>query len=118
MHARRVIPDEEWLTSLRRIVAIEEVDDLGRNLFVNGLRPLQGQRTFVLTSSDSLLSRLRMRTRVRAWEASDMSSSSDQRRRELRPSPGIGVFLQGGATACSVGDLLMSGKLTCCMASR
>src|SRR5256885_6371557 len=33
-------------------------------------------------------------------------------------TPGIGVFLQGGATVCSVGDLLMSGKLTCCMASR
>src|SRR6476659_4541295 len=32
--------------------------------------------------------------------------------------PGIGVFLHGGATVCSVGDLLMSGKLTCCMASR
>ena len=32
--------------------------------------------------------------------------------------PGIGVFLQGGAMPCSVGDLLMSGKLTCCMASR
>src|SRR4029078_4231072 len=32
--------------------------------------------------------------------------------------PGIGVFLQGGAIVCSVGDLLMSGKLTCCMASR
>src|SRR5215471_19507299 len=31
-------------------------------------------------------------------------------------TPGIGVFLQGGAIACSVGDLLMSGKLTCCMA--
>src|SRR6476661_1530769 len=29
-------------------------------------------------------------------------------------SPGIGVFLHGGATVCSVGDLLMSGKLTCC----
>src|SRR5215813_7116745 len=33
-------------------------------------------------------------------------------------TPGIGVFLHGGATVCSVGDLLMSGKLTCCMASR
>src|SRR5678816_3734026 len=33
-------------------------------------------------------------------------------------TPGIGVFLHGGATPCSVGDLLMSGKLTCCMASR
>src|SRR6187431_2117433 len=28
--------------------------------------------------------------------------------------PGTGVFLQGGATVCSVGDLLMSGKLTPC----
>src|SRR6478752_7112760 len=33
-------------------------------------------------------------------------------------SPGIGVFLHGGATPCSVGVLLMSGKLTCCTASR
>src|SRR5271166_1445987 len=33
-------------------------------------------------------------------------------------TPGIGVFLHGGATVCSVGDLLMSGKLTCCIASR
>src|SRR4051794_20806493 len=32
--------------------------------------------------------------------------------------PGIGVFLHGGATACCVGLLLMSRKLTCCMASR
>src|SRR4051812_1720561 len=33
-------------------------------------------------------------------------------------SPRTGVFLQGGTTACSVGVLLMSGKLTPCMASR
>src|SRR6478672_7361416 len=33
-------------------------------------------------------------------------------------SPGIGVFLQGAMTVCSVGLLLMSGKLTPCMASR
>src|SRR5262245_41750683 len=33
-------------------------------------------------------------------------------------TPGIGVFLQGGATPCTVGVVLMSGKLTCCMASR
>src|SRR5215831_17350141 len=32
--------------------------------------------------------------------------------------PGIGVFLHGGATVWVVGFLLMSGKLTCCMASR
>ena len=32
--------------------------------------------------------------------------------------PGIGVFLHGGATVCWVGVLLMSGKLTPCIASR
>ena len=32
--------------------------------------------------------------------------------------PGIGVLRHGGATVCSVGLLLMSGKLTCCIASR
>src|SRR5262245_52811895 len=32
--------------------------------------------------------------------------------------PGTGVFLHGGAKVCSVGVLLMSGKLTCCIASR
>src|SRR5215470_11979408 len=33
-------------------------------------------------------------------------------------TPGIGVFLHGGATVCWSGVLLMSGKLTCCIASR
>ena len=37
---------------------------------------------------------------------------------QLADRPGIGVFLQGGATVCWVGVLLMSGKLTPCMASR
>src|SRR5215471_3752212 len=32
--------------------------------------------------------------------------------------PGIGVFLHGGATPCTVGLLFISGKLTCCIASR
>ncbi len=32
--------------------------------------------------------------------------------------PGIEVFLHGGATVCRVGVLLMSGKLTPCIASR
>src|SRR4029453_6523987 len=32
--------------------------------------------------------------------------------------PGIAVFLQGGAKVCRVGVLLMSGKLTPCIASR
>src|SRR5262250_1732679 len=33
-------------------------------------------------------------------------------------SPGTAVFLHGGAIPCVVGFLLMSGKLTCCIASR
>src|SRR6267378_8130364 len=33
-------------------------------------------------------------------------------------TPGIGVFWHGGATVCWVGDLLISGKLTPCIASR
>ena len=33
-------------------------------------------------------------------------------------TPGIGAFLHGGAMTCSVGLLLMSGKLTPCIASR
>src|SRR5262245_39544415 len=32
--------------------------------------------------------------------------------------PLTGVFLHGGAMPCTVDDLLMSGKLTCCIASR
>src|SRR5262245_22771037 len=32
--------------------------------------------------------------------------------------PLTGVFLHGGAMPCAVGDLLMSGNLTCCIASR
>src|SRR5262249_14874988 len=33
-------------------------------------------------------------------------------------TPGIGVFLHGGTMPCCVGLLLMSGKLTPCIASR
>src|ERR1700739_4435681 len=32
--------------------------------------------------------------------------------------PGIGVFLHGSATVCVLVFLLISGKLTCCIASR
>ena len=48
MHARRVVPDEERLVGLLRVVAVEEVDDLGRDLLVHGLRALQRQRTLIL----------------------------------------------------------------------
>ena len=48
VHARRVVPGEERLVGLLRIVAVEEVDDLGRDLLVDRLRPIQRQRAFVL----------------------------------------------------------------------
>src|SRR5271166_2396111 len=32
--------------------------------------------------------------------------------------PGTGVFLHGATMPCTVGEELMSGKLTCCIASR
>ena len=48
VHARRVVPDEEGLVGLLRVVAVEEVDDLGRDFLVHGLRALQRQRTLVL----------------------------------------------------------------------
>ena len=48
VHARRVVPDEERLVGPPRIVAVEEVNDLGRNLLVDAFRSLQGQRTLVL----------------------------------------------------------------------
>src|SRR3954466_4474730 len=37
---------------------------------------------------------------------------------ETSGSPGIGVFLHGGAMVCWLADLLRSGKLTPCIASR
>src|SRR6516225_6272585 len=48
MHARRVVPDEERLVGAPRIVAVEEVDDLGRDLLVYGFRTLERQRALVL----------------------------------------------------------------------
>src|SRR5262249_23016931 len=44
VHARRVVPDEERLVSAAWVVAIQEVDDLGGNLLIYGLRSLQRQR--------------------------------------------------------------------------
>ena len=48
VHARRVVPDEERLVGLLGVVAVEEVDDLGRDFLVHGLRALQRQRALVL----------------------------------------------------------------------
>ena len=36
MHARRVVPDEEGFVGLLRVIAVEEVDDLGRDFLVHG----------------------------------------------------------------------------------
>ena len=47
VHARRVVPDEERLVGLLRVVAVEEVDDLGRDFLVHPLRSLQRQRALV-----------------------------------------------------------------------
>ena len=47
VHARRVVPDEEGLVGLLRIVAVEEVDDLGGDFLVHRLRPIQRQRALV-----------------------------------------------------------------------
>src|SRR5262249_14719682 len=47
VHARRVVPNEERLIGPAWIVAIEEVDDLGRYFLVNRLRALKRQRALV-----------------------------------------------------------------------
>ncbi len=41
VHTRRVVPDEERLIGLLRVVAIEEVDHLGRDLLVHSFGTLQ-----------------------------------------------------------------------------
>ncbi len=90
---------------------------LARNLLVHGLGALERQRSLVLAglvgavpSDDVQESTGRGGVRQVVVLGSTAAGSS--------ASPGIGVFLQGGAMLCSVGVLLMSGKLTPCMASR
>ena len=117
VHARRVVPDEERLARLLRIVAIDEVDDLGRDFLVDTLRSLERQRALV----DALLSPgctigLARQDGARRRQANGAVFGSTAPGTSGRP--GIGVFLHGGATVCWVGVLLMSGKLTPCIASR
>ena len=57
-------------------------------------------------------------TRASDAVASGRPWSWDPPSRAPPAMPGIGVFLQGGARVCCVGDLLRSGKLTPCIASR
>ena len=109
VHARRVVPDEERLVGRLRVVAVEEVDDLGRDLLVHGLRALQRQRALVgarlvlaVPSEDLHHSTGRGGVRQIVVFGSTAPGTSGR--------PGIGVFLHGGATVCSVGVLLMSGS--------
>ena len=41
MHARRVVIAKKWLAGLLGVVAIEEVNDVGRDFLINGFRALQ-----------------------------------------------------------------------------
>ena len=95
VHARRVVPDEERLVGLLRVVAVEEVDDLGGDFLVNGLRALQRQRTLVLAGLVLGGIRRRICTRASDAAASGRSWSWDPRRRVLPPG-------RGSACSCKV----------------
>ena len=103
-----------FLGSLRSRKSI----DLGRDFLVHGLGALQRQRTLVLAG-------LVLRRAVGGLAPDDRARRGqagarpwDRPRPGTSERPGIGVFLHGGTTPCSVGVLLMSGKLTPCIASR
>ena len=117
VHAGRVVPAEERLACLLRIVAVQPVDDLGGDFLVDGLRAFERQRTGAL---DLLI--LERAVHGRAVDDRTRRNEADVRLGidgAFRRSQTFDRRVQsGGATACSVGDLLMSGKLTCCIASR
>ena len=48
VHAGRVVPTEERLAGLFRIVAIKPVNDVGGNFLVHCFRALERERTFIL----------------------------------------------------------------------
>ena len=118
VHARRVVPDEEGLVGLLGVVAIEEVD----RPWPRSPRPRSSSAPASAgprpCRSGSSPCRRRSCTRSPGAEASGRASSLGSTAPGTSERPGIGVFLQGGATVCSVGVLLMSGKLTPCIASR
>ena len=98
VHARRVVPGEERLVGLLRIVAVEEVDDLGRDFLVHGLRSIQRQRALVLARLVLLRAVGRLARRAPGAAASGSSVVFGSTAPGTSASPGIGVFLQGGAT--------------------
>jgi hypothetical protein len=98
--------DEKRLVALPLVAAIEEIDDLSG---VSG--PSSLRIGFLAVPSEDL--------HPRAGSGGVRQTSvSESTARGTSGTPGIGVFLHGGATACVVGFLLMSVKLTCCLASR
>ena len=84
--------------------------DLGRDLLVHRLRPLQRQRALVLAGL--------VRRRCRRRTVHQITGRGGVRQIVVFGStapgtsgrPGIGVFLQGGATVCSVGRLVDVGE--------
>ena len=100
VHARRVVPDEERLVGLLGIVAVEEVDDMGRDFLVDGPRAVERQRALVLAGL--VLRRAVARTCMRspAAAASGRCRPRDRPRLAGPERPGTGVFLQGGTIAC------------------
>ena len=110
MHARRVVPDEERLVGLLGVVAVEEVDDLGRDFLVHGLRAIERQRALVLAALVLLacrrtdLHQSTGRGGVRQVVVFGSTAPGTSGR------PGIGVFLHGGAMPCTVGDLVDVGE--------
>jgi len=96
-----------------RIVAVEEVDDLGRDFLVDPLRSLERQRGPHPCTSGSWMNR-RTCTTGRCAEASGKPSFADRPRPALQKGRGSACSCMAGQTVCWVGDLLMSGKLTPC----
>ena len=90
VHARRVVPDEERLVGLLRIVAVEVVDDLGRDLLVHRLRAIERQRALVLArligrravgrrAPDHRARRRQARRRLRIHGAGDLGEAGNRR---------------------------------------
>ena len=110
VHARRVVPDEERLVGLLRIVAVEEVDDLGRDFLVHRLRPLQRQRALVPAHLVLARAVRGLARRAPGAGASGIVVVLGSTAPGTSGTPGIGVFLHGGATVCSERGLVDVGE--------
>ena len=118
VHARRVVPDEERLVGLLGVVAVEEVDDLGGDFLVHGLRPLQRQRALVLARLVLLRAVRGLAPEHRTRRRQARRRSWDRRRRAPRGARESACSCTAARWSAPSGVLLMSGKLTCCIASR